>query len=1127
MAPSQPKWLRAARALIFSRRGLIILKGSLSYSLAFVFIFLRPFDRLNEHPQTLASMFVAVAGGQAGKAVGAVVSNNLLSALGLCLGGLNFFILAKLAPWTVAQAVYFFLAVYGLAYVKAMGLRFFGFALFAILMSFNGIFTSLSLEKTFDPKFLVSYLEAYLWGTAINIAVSVLVFPVSSEKELRKALIVSLQHIETFGMLISKSYLMIINEEERQLRDNLAQAIRADFGSLQQKLEETTLEINWSRWSLDDYRYFIAKTRALQLALISAHSSMSTIEKGDGEFYRTAFVPKTLGPFNRVRLDMRMAIREIEVAFGFHTIDLPRCVWDSYMDIENRVAESERPSRGRTRSNSFLESADDAERAEELRAVAQRLAAEFENGPQNDDNVELVEDESQLGSQEALDQIRQSATQTTRQTPTQSGTTTPVAATTKVNTPHTPRSPSRKRRGDDEEMTEVEKKAVARVMKDRGPKALLSDFAVFKNVQHELIASALIGGKLTDCGDDIPLKVNSPQPSVFEMYGHDLPRGKLPAEPPIPAYSQPSSPAPTIRRRVVRVQGVDDDDDGEETSPITPRRTYVSDSDDDDRDETEAEKRPPRDVDTILAADHSLIRIYSMLFALTQYVTELHDFHKRVTAKDSRGRQPRRQLHFHFFESLKKPETPATLAANAVPVPPTSSAASAASGGNYDNTGTDLSFREAMSILEGRSCEPKQVNFWQRVHELKMWLLGPNSLYAAKTAGAATVFAIFIYAETTRSWFISYNLTGGLITVVVALAPTLGQSALTFLLQIAGSSIGYLVGLALLSIFHNVGGYIYNPYGITCLVFLYCLPLQYLIYEQPKYFTLAFLALNGAGVIISTEWIYRDVLDRNFDSPAYRAGKALAALAVAIAVVTVFQLFVARNPARRTLRKRLAQLTRSNLAYLTLLQAFVRTMIPVDPKHKVPPTVVARVHKELKRREIKIQGEIISIMPLLTFAAAEPSLSKKFSARPYLRIIKANQILLDRLRESRDAIGTATFDDEFLKGFVAPLSPYRRRSARMSKTCLALSAASLATKMPLSSDIPRHEWNTFLPDFLHDALVLSHRFAKTPGGQKAVQCGEFTRYWFYVLNITSIYPQLREIQDVCQLLFGKLEETLL
>lgn len=314
---------------------------------------------------------------------------------------------------------------------------------------------------------------------------------------------------------------------------------------------------------------------------------------------------------------MRIAIREIEVAFGFHIIDLPRCVWDSYMDIENRVVEARRPPRSRARSNSFLDNPDDVERAEDLRAVAQRLAAEFENGPHNDDDPVLVDDESQLGSRESLDHMHRSTAQTTHQSPPESGTVTP-AATTKVNTPRSPRSPSRKRHGGEEELTEVEKKVVAKVMKERGPKALLSDFAVFKNVQHELIASALIGGKLTDCGDNIPLKVNSPQPSVFETYGYDLPRGRLPAEPPIPVYSQPSSPAPTIRRRVVRVQGVDDEDEEEEedVSPSAPRRAYVSDSED-EGEETEAEKRPPADIDAILAADHSLIRIYSMLFALT------------------------------------------------------------------------------------------------------------------------------------------------------------------------------------------------------------------------------------------------------------------------------------------------------------------------------------------------------------------------------------------------------------------------------------------------------------------------------------------------------------------------------
>lgn len=75
--------------------------------------------------------------------------------------------------------------------------------------------------------------------------------------------------LETFGMLISRSYLMIITPEEKKLRDSLAQTIRvrpfrssihtitgshlstfikADFGQMMEKLQETSLEISWSRF---------------------------------------------------------------------------------------------------------------------------------------------------------------------------------------------------------------------------------------------------------------------------------------------------------------------------------------------------------------------------------------------------------------------------------------------------------------------------------------------------------------------------------------------------------------------------------------------------------------------------------------------------------------------------------------------------------------------------------------------------------------------------------------------------------------------------------------------------------------------------------------------------------------
>lgn len=124
--------------------------------------------------------------------------------------------------------------------------------------------------------------------------------------------------------------------------------------------------------------------------------------------------------------------------------------------------------------------------------------------------------------------------------------------------------------------------------------------------------------------------------------------------------------------------------------------------------------------------------------------------------------------------------------------------------------------------------------------------------------------------------------------------------------------------------FHNVGGYALNPYGICAVLAVFALPLQYLLYEYPSYFVFCLLALNSAGAQIIYQHVYVNYYHRVVDSPALRAGKAMAALSVALAIVLVFQLFILRTPARRTLRKTIAHLTYSMLAYNTILQAFAR-----------------------------------------------------------------------------------------------------------------------------------------------------------------------------------------------------------
>jgi len=118
-------------------------------------------------------------------------------------------------------------------------------------MAFNGIYTSIQLGGVFSPPYLEEYLISYLWGAAITLGVNIFVYPMSSERELRKTLVISLEHISTFAALIAKGYTLTSTDEEREAREAMAQTVKADFTFLMQKIDETSIEVNWSRFSME------------------------------------------------------------------------------------------------------------------------------------------------------------------------------------------------------------------------------------------------------------------------------------------------------------------------------------------------------------------------------------------------------------------------------------------------------------------------------------------------------------------------------------------------------------------------------------------------------------------------------------------------------------------------------------------------------------------------------------------------------------------------------------------------------------------------------------------------------------------------------------------------------------
>jgi hypothetical protein len=108
-----------------------------------------------------------------------------------------------------------------------------------------------------------------------------------------------------------------------------------------------------------------------------------------------------------------------------------------------------------------------------------------------------------------------------------------------------------------------------------------------------------------------------------------------------------------------------------------------------------------------------------------------------------------------------------------------------------------------------------------------------NRAHEPTDSGAALVFGVLLLAPSTRAFFNAYGLTSGLITIVVGMSTVLGQSFFTFLLQILGTGIGTVFGIITLEIFKDVGGYRYNPFGITAFSLLLSVPGCYIIYTRP------------------------------------------------------------------------------------------------------------------------------------------------------------------------------------------------------------------------------------------------------------------------------------------------------
>jgi hypothetical protein len=109
----------------------------------------------------------------------------------------------------------------------------------------------------------------------------------------------------------------------------------------------------------------------------------------------------------------------------------------------------------------------------------------------------------------------------------------------------------------------------------------------------------------------------------------------------------------------------------------------------------------------------------------------LAEFHHSVAAGGGVCKR-RAKFHFHIYELLHRPhhkQAPRDAGFDL-------------QSGEVEEEARELSIKEALAILENRKYNPVKERLWEKVNRVKSVLQSDSSVFAAKAAAAATVFAV-------------------------------------------------------------------------------------------------------------------------------------------------------------------------------------------------------------------------------------------------------------------------------------------------------------------------------------------------------------------------------------------------
>ncbi|KAJ3104320.1 hypothetical protein HDU96_008974 [Phlyctochytrium bullatum] len=371
------------------------------------------------------------------------------------------------------------------------------------------------------------------------------------------------------------------------------------------------------------------------------------------------------------------------------------------------------------------------------------------------------------------------------------------------------------------------------------------------------------------------------------------------------------------------------------------------------------------------------------------------------------------------------------------------------------------------------SLKKKQKRNWSLT--VSRFLMSRNSIYAIKCACAVLCYQLILFTQ--PNWYRNWFLQTSFLTYVIAVAPSIGQTNLTFVINLFGAAIGYTWAFFALEAFgvginprglcwgwwsSCNGGTVHPEWGLMLMTLFWTVPLVY-IQLYSKLGVLGLLALLGYSTSVIGSYANR--INPVYDGPWHRYYKLLASASMAISFAFVFTMLVYPNTARTNLRQRISSiLRRLNALYNdTLVAAF----IPFTSSKDTPEARLAA----LERAQRQIALECDSLGELLVFSAVEFNAEGKFHGKNYAKMIGRMRIVLDRLTTASTTLVDSDAKPEGEKKvpgakYLVPLDPAahkmaskelnaaRRDAQNTVRLLLYVYSASMVAKQPLPFALP-------------------------------------------------------------------------